>query len=82
MQLSNFCVGLEVSLSQSIKCRIGGRKQSSRNLRNGINHIQPHLHGVPRMISTRFRKTRHAVVAVAKYFYPQTFVFLKYENYF
>ena len=32
MQLSNFCVGLEVSLSQSIKCRIGGQETKFEKL--------------------------------------------------
>ena len=49
------------------------------NLRDSINHVKPHLHSVPCVITAGFRQSRYAVVTVSKDLDPETFVILEYK---
>ena len=50
------------------------------NSRDGINHVEPHLHGVPGVVPAGLWEAGHAVVAVSEDLYTETFVVLRSVN--
>jgi hypothetical protein len=49
----------------------------ARHLRDGINHVQPHLHAAVGMVSLGLGEARHTVVAVSQDLDPTAVVLLQ-----
>jgi hypothetical protein len=47
------------------------------HLRDGVDHVEPHLDGVPGVVAARIRQPRHAVVAITQDLYTQAVVLLQ-----
>ncbi len=54
-----------------------GKKFRIQHLRDGVDHVEPHLDGVPSVVAARIRQPRHAVVAVTQDLYTQAVVLLQ-----
>ena len=50
------------------------------NSRDRINHVEPHLHGIPGVVPAGLGQPGHAVVAVSEDLYTETFVVLRSVN--
>ena len=50
------------------------------NSRDSINHVEPHLHGVPGVVPAGLWEAGHAVVAVSEDLYTETLVVLRSVN--
>jgi hypothetical protein len=59
------------------RIRPAGKKVPVLHLRDGVDHVEPHLDGVPGVIAARVRQPRHAVVAVTQDLYTQAVVLLQ-----
>jgi hypothetical protein len=54
-----------------------GKKVPVSHLRDGVDHVEPHLDGVPGVVATRVRQPGHAVVAITQDLYTQAVVLLQ-----
>lgn len=58
----------------------GGGGWRGGNLRDGLYHVQPHLHTAVGVVGPRLRQPRHTVVAVSQDLDPQTVVLLSQKS--
>jgi hypothetical protein len=54
-----------------------GKKFRIPHLRDGVDHVESHLDGVPGVVAARVRQPGHAVVAVTQDLYTQAVVLLE-----